>query len=75
MEIKDMTEKLGDHETRITKVETEQKYQRKDIDHNQSDLSRLITNNNRIQIALAMMIGSYLGWDKVMAIATRYLGG
>ncbi len=75
MEKQDMIHKLGEHDIRITQVEIEQKYNRKDIDRNNDALSKLVSTNNRIQIAVSIMVGSYLGWDKVVGYIMKFIGG
>jgi hypothetical protein len=75
MENKDMIDKLEDHEKRLSVVEILTEYQSRDIKSNQNDLTRLVTNNSRIQIIVAVLVGSYLGFDKVIELATKFIGG
>jgi hypothetical protein len=75
MENKDMIDKLEDHEKRLSVVEILTEYQSRDIKSNQHDLTRLVTNNNKLQIIVAVLVGSYLGFDKVIELATKFIGG
>lgn len=70
-----MKEKLDDHEKRLTVVEILTEYQSNDIKSNKNDLTRLVTTNNRIQIIVAVCVGSYLGFDKVIELANKFIGG
>lgn len=75
MEIEQMKETIADHEGRLFKVEVTQESQGKSITGNESRLDKLITQQNRIMIGMALATGAYLGTDKVLGILGKILGG
>lgn len=75
MELSTMKEKLENHEGRLIKVEITQEVHTDSIVANGSRLDKLITQQNRIFILIALMTGAYMGTDKVMALVGRFVGG
>lgn len=70
---KHMLERLDNHEKRLTTVEILQDYQKKEIAGNKDSLSNVIKFNQKVQIALALMLGAYLGWDKVISVVLKLI--
>mgnify|MGYP003119926063 CR=1 FL=1 len=68
-----MLERLDNHEKRLTTVEILQDYQKKEIAGNKDSLSNVIKFNQKVQIALALMLGAYLGWDKVISVVLKLI--
>jgi phosphate/sulfate permease len=70
---KHMLERLDTHEKRLTTVEILQDYQKKEIAGHKDSLSTVIKFNQKIQIALALMLGAYLGWDKIISTVVKFI--
>ncbi len=75
MEMEMIKERIENHEGRLVKVEVTQESQGKSIDNSEHRLDKLITQQNRIGIVIALIVGATVGLDKIMEIAGKILGG